>query len=388
MNSPWVKQIEEAVDEAKLIPLWGEPPAFPWEEFADHLSKTLNLPDLRIELEKSAWKKPEEYLAGLGEEPHLFTFELLPLAEPVFFAISSEDARKLMARCLSEGRGVKGFSHPDFQEGFLHYLWLQALDLCDQLKCFSDLSPKLGKKHPLPKKEGGFCLDLALILGRETLRGRILCPSAFHHAFRAHFSQHKPSLADSPLAKETLLSLRLEIGNTSLSQNQWEKVEIGDMVILDRCSFDPDQQKGSIDLVLNKTPLMRGRIKEKSLKILDYAFTNEETMSPPPDEENDVEQPIEEGSEGSHLWSSNESQGGSVETLLSAEEIPLTLTVEIGRLKMSIEKLLQLKPGNLLELGLSPEQGVHLTIEGKRIARGELVKIGELLGVRILEIKR
>jgi flagellar motor switch protein FliN/FliY len=47
--------------------------------------------------------------------------------------------------------------------------------------------------------------------------------------------------------------------------------------------------------------------------------------------------------------------------------------------------LLHLKPGNVLELSVRPEQGVDLSIGGKKVAKAELVKLGDVLGVKILE---
>jgi flagellar motor switch/type III secretory pathway protein FliN len=53
---------------------------------------------------------------------------------------------------------------------------------------------------------------------------------------------------------------------------------------------------------------------------------------------------------------------------------------------MNVDKLLQLSPGNVLELGVKPEQGVYITIGGKRLAHAELIKVGETLGVKILKL--
>ncbi len=109
--------------------------------------------------------------------------------------------------------------------------------------------------------------------------------------------------------------------------------------------------------------------------------------------ESEEETPGEELSEGestadeNHLWSTkSEGQGEDVEKLVSAEEIPLTLTVELARVTLPLDKLLKLSPGNLIELSTKPEQGVSLTVHGKRVAKGELVKLGEVIGVKILEI--
>ncbi|HRD55405.1 MAG TPA: FliM/FliN family flagellar motor switch protein, partial [Parachlamydiaceae bacterium] len=68
------------------------------------------------------------------------------------------------------------------------------------------------------------------------------------------------------------------------------------------------------------------------------------------------------------------------------EEMVLDVIVEVGRLEMSIEKLTELQPGNILEIDVRPENGVDLVVNGKRIGKGELLKLGEVLGVRILDI--
>jgi flagellar motor switch protein FliN len=47
---------------------------------------------------------------------------------------------------------------------------------------------------------------------------------------------------------------------------------------------------------------------------------------------------------------------------------------------------MELQPGNMLEVDLHPENGVDLVVNGKRIGKGELLRVGETLGVRILDI--
>lgn len=69
-------------------------------------------------------------------------------------------------------------------------------------------------------------------------------------------------------------------------------------------------------------------------------------------------------------------------------EIPVTIIVEAGCIQMTMEQLLQLEPGNLLELNVRPESNVDLTINGKVVGKGELIKLGEALGVRVLKLGR
>jgi len=72
--------------------------------------------------------------------------------------------------------------------------------------------------------------------------------------------------------------------------------------------------------------------------------------------------------------------------LLKSEHVPISLIVELGELNISMDKLLQIEVGNLLDISIPPENGVNLTFNGKLIAKAELIRIGENLGVRILEL--
>lgn len=70
----------------------------------------------------------------------------------------------------------------------------------------------------------------------------------------------------------------------------------------------------------------------------------------------------------------------------SPKDIPLQIAVEVGRFQMTIEKMMELQPGNTLNLYVRPEDGVDLVVNGRRIGRGELLRFGDTLGIRILEI--
>ena len=73
-------------------------------------------------------------------------------------------------------------------------------------------------------------------------------------------------------------------------------------------------------------------------------------------------------------------------TPVDVDEIPLTLKVEIARIQMPVKMIRELQAGNILELDARPEQGVNLVTNGKTLARGELIRVGDTLGVRILHI--
>jgi flagellar motor switch protein FliN/FliY len=67
-------------------------------------------------------------------------------------------------------------------------------------------------------------------------------------------------------------------------------------------------------------------------------------------------------------------------------EIPVTLTVELGRVNLPLSRLADLKAGDVVELGRHAREPVELTSNGKLVARGELVQIDTELGVRVLNV--
>ena len=67
-------------------------------------------------------------------------------------------------------------------------------------------------------------------------------------------------------------------------------------------------------------------------------------------------------------------------------DIPLTVTVELGRSKMLINDLLQLGEGSVIELTKLVGEPLEVLINGKLVARGEVVVVNEKFGVRLTSI--
>jgi flagellar motor switch protein FliN/FliY len=76
--------------------------------------------------------------------------------------------------------------------------------------------------------------------------------------------------------------------------------------------------------------------------------------------------------------------GGSDISLLL--DVPLQVTVELGRTEMRIRNVLELVPGSIIELDKLAGEPVDVLVNGKQIARGEVVVIDEEFGVRITDV--
>jgi flagellar motor switch protein FliN/FliY len=67
-------------------------------------------------------------------------------------------------------------------------------------------------------------------------------------------------------------------------------------------------------------------------------------------------------------------------------DVPLTVTVELGRKTLSVKEILELNPGSLVELEKLAGEAVDLLVNGKLFAKGEVVVIDENFGVRVSSI--
>ena len=75
--------------------------------------------------------------------------------------------------------------------------------------------------------------------------------------------------------------------------------------------------------------------------------------------------------------------GGNISLLL---DVPLTLTVELGRTRQLVRDVLGLGEGSIIELDKLAGEPVDLLVNGKLIAKGEVVVIDENFGVRVTDI--
>lgn len=67
-------------------------------------------------------------------------------------------------------------------------------------------------------------------------------------------------------------------------------------------------------------------------------------------------------------------------------DIPLQVTVELGRTKMLVKDILQLNQGAVIELTKLAGEPLDIFVNSKLVARGEAVVVNEKFGVRLVDI--
>lgn len=92
---------------------------------------------------------------------------------------------------------------------------------------------------------------------------------------------------------------------------------------------------------------------------------------------------IEPSAPGRDSRQASPAQSGPLDLLLGLE---LPLSVRFGRVQMPLERILELRPGSVVELEGSQDEQVDLLVNGSVVARGEVVAVEGHYAIRILEI--
>jgi flagellar motor switch protein FliN/FliY len=79
----------------------------------------------------------------------------------------------------------------------------------------------------------------------------------------------------------------------------------------------------------------------------------------------------------------NEASSRRLDMLL---DVPLEVNVELGRTRMTIQDLLQLGPGSVIELDKVAGEALDILVNGRLVARGEAVVVNDKFGIRITDI--
>lgn len=67
-------------------------------------------------------------------------------------------------------------------------------------------------------------------------------------------------------------------------------------------------------------------------------------------------------------------------------DIPVTLSMEIGQTRITIDELLKLGKGSVVELQRMADEPMDILVNGTLIAHGEAVVVGERFGVRLIDV--
>ena len=176
-----------------------------------------------------------------------------------------------------------------------------------------------------------------------------------------------------------------EIGQAEISSRDLRGVRTGDVVLVDELTVRHDKGEGGNARLRVGTGRAGRLLAEISLedghykaKISGYQAGEEPKVAPEAQEAN-----TNPGASEGNADVSESAQGEGSDLL---NDIPLQIAVELARVPVTAEQVVALKTGQVLDLNKVPGEPVEMSVNGKVVARGEIVEIEGHLGVRILSL--
>ncbi len=414
----WLKSISRDLYALDEIPLLGMAPDFPWERLTQEFTQVFGLQNFSIKAGELAWKEKEAVTAKVGPPVLCTEITATGMQGSCIFRILREDVEHFMAKVLQISEVESELQAEDVVTNFYRFLSIEAISLLNKIGYDPRISFKITSyEEKVP--DAALCQDVEIALGQEKCLARLIIQKEFADSWRSLFMQSAVQQAN---LSEIETEIHLELGRTEVPLEDILKIRAGDFLLFDKFYGE------EILITLHGRALFKASRDPAGLKILELfpqseAFTPmEENVSeaaksfpetapesipvhedenPFPDEEEDDDHDaglelVEAAAKaplGAAPQPKAEAKGVSVakkpepkSDKLTANDIPVQLIIEVATVNLSVQKLLELTPGNLLDLNLSPESGVNLVVNERIVGKGELVKIGETIGVRILQI--
>lgn len=200
--------------------------------------------------------------------------------------------------------------------------------------------------------------------------------------------------------------LRAEIGHAEISSTDLASLRVKDVVLVDELSARPDRgEEGTarLRLGLGRQGYLDAQVfvenDQYQARITEVVLGEQAPLQrrvPSEADEAAAEALGESGeSEDGEEFTDPErrnplAESGAVDDRMDSGDllgdIPLQISVELARLPVTAEQVVSLRTGQVLELRRAPGEPVDLSVNGKVIARGELVEMEGQLGVRILSL--
>lgn len=284
--------------------------------------------------------------------PHLPTFYIK--AEPLpggFYLVLTPPA---YAKVLEKFYGSKNtFTDDRLSKGAVGFLLTSLIGLINDKKVFPSLSFFMSEFEQTSQTLQSVKIEIELE-DSFPLVCELYFPESFVESYLSHFAQNLQDQIHNVSFTSSLI-----VGHVKLSKEAFFSCKVHDAILLDEILYMPLEQKGLAKLQYQNNFFAQVRLNHNTIKFLDF--------NPLPDEVTMEQQ--------------------SDNPLKSLSDVSLEFHVEFARLNLNFSEFEKLTSGQTLELFKDNPTSCYLTLQGQRVAKGELVKVGEQMAFLIEELK-
>lgn len=279
-----------------------------------------------------------------------------------FFVTSEEDLQQLMVLVFDDPSLASYFYEKDKLLGFYYYFLAEICKVVRGLSWLSGLAAKVSgdllfSARGLPSTV--HFVEIACSLDGKTIRFGLLFPEETYLSCQKYLESQKQGFDISTVDPMTPLTLSVDVGYCRLSQNEISQVVPGGFILLDSCLFDPDSGDSGAILSVGDKQFFGGRFLQPGSG--EFKITSFPNLQP-------------DSSSFGNPFSPPPVAG-------------VKLVAEVAQYALTVEEFYKLTHGSVLDFyGMHPSRGVDLMLDGHKFGRGEIISLGDVLGIRVLEM--
>ncbi len=273
----WIKKIEPELMEACNAVTLISKGEFQLKEFAKLLSDAINLELISMEIGNCEWRSKEALLNGLGDSPISLSFQLSPLEGEVFWIMSYEDICIITSWLHDQQKTPIEIKSKDLIKGLYSFIIIEALNVLKNMKTYEDFSIQLTNKSQF--SEHSYAIDISINKGEYKFWGRLILSEEFQKSFFNHFAIKSPTLKDLQKIHNIQIPLSVIATSVTLTTEEVKSLQEGDFIILDNIQYRPSTNKGILKALIKNRPIFQIKLKDDTVKILDYIFAYKESVN-------------------------------------------------------------------------------------------------------------
>ncbi|MFZ4100079.1 MAG: type III secretion system cytoplasmic ring protein SctQ [Chlamydiia bacterium] len=399
----WLPRLQKACLEASVIPLWGGLSPFPQAVVEQRLAPLFQ--GLSVTFEVQPTQNPEE--TSPPTDALVYHATAAPIDGTVSCHLAPSAIWELLAGTTHKDPGLGAASlDRDLCDGFATFLLTCILQALTKTPWPGNSRWQLTSEA---KGSPALAVEGTLQLGTLSCPFLLYVSDQMVEQFRTQYAPRPLEQLNPELAESIDLMVDMPIGHTTVSLKELKQVRLGDVVLLDELLLDLSTGDGTFSLRIGNQDVWSCLLNEGQL-LADRPFPphpENRAMSFPPDHPEDFSEfddlgsfddleldddlppeppPAKKGRTGAKAAASADDESVPMQEGSAVDRLKVQLTVSLGRITMTARDLLEIRPGNTLDLPVNTQGPVDLLVGTERVGRGELIQLGDHLGIRILEI--
>ena len=380
-------------------PLFPDAYQFPLETLGTLLSKKF-AKTITITLDSNDWSTRDEVLQ-VQKEQHLTSLgcSLFGIDTPCSLLFPQESIPLILSELLETDPSSLQLQSTSLLDTFKAFFFAQVISSIKEATSFDTMEIRVVEQEAPLEAEGYFVRHYTFQIEKTTISFLLVFPNKYIEAL-ASLPQSKEIAPQKWLANLPLFPICIEAARSHVPYKTLKALKQGDVLLVDFPFFIPGSERARVILTYRGHPLFRAKVKNGVIKLLEMTHNQqafqpispkESLMNPSQEQKKTTateEQPLEMGEDTfPDIQEEEEVKTPSQEQpspSIPLNDLPLLVVVQLQELSMTFDQLKALQPGNLLDLDIHPEAAtVQLSVEGHIIGEGDLIRIGEKIGVRI-----